>query len=154
MISRAWRRLPRLRELMRANDLARMYRTLAMLLNGGIPVVASLDIVRGLMPLHLLPALDRCRRAIAEGGPFSQSMADCGLSSVIADRYFRVGEQTGRLGEMVDRAAEYHDEEVARAADWVGRVVGPALMLLMGGVIGVVVVMLYLPIFQLADSVS
>ena len=148
------RQIPKAHELMRANDFARMYRTLAMLLNGGIPVVAALDVVRGLTPHHLLAAIDRCRRTIAEGGQFSQSMADCGLSSVLADRYFRVGEQTGRLGEMVDRAAEYHEEEVSRAADWIGRVVGPALMLLMGGVIGLVVVMLYMPIFQLADSVS
>ncbi len=151
---RAVRRVPRLRDLLTASDFARMYRTLAMLLNGGIPIVAALDIVRGLLPAHLQTAVERCRQAIAEGRPFSQSMAEHGLSTVLAERFFRVGEQTGRLGEMVDRAADFHEEEVARAADWFGRVVGPVLMLIMGGVIGVVVVMMYLPIFQLADSVG
>ena len=72
----------------------------------------------------------------------------------MAERFFRVGERTGRLAEMIDRAAEFHEEEVARAADWLGRVIGPVMMLVMGVVIGLVVVLMYMPIFQLTEMVQ
>lgn len=152
--SRLVRRLPQLREVLVAADLSRMYRTLALLLHGGIAMVPALQIVRGLLPAHMTTALDACRKAVSEGRPFSDCLREQGLSTVVADRFFRVGEQTGRLAEMIDRAAEFHEGEVARAADWAGRVVGPVLMLVMGVVIGLVVVLMYLPIFQLAEAIQ
>jgi general secretion pathway protein F len=65
----------------------------------------------------------------------------------------RVGERSGSMGEMMERAAAFHDEEMARWAEWVTRLLGPVLMLVMGLVIGTVVVLMYMPIFQLAESV-
>lgn len=148
------RRSSRLRGVFEAAALARMYRTLALLIHGGIPLVHALRTVRGLLPAELLPRLEGCERAISEGRSFSESMNAHQLSTVVADRFFRVGERTGRLAEMIDRAADFHEDEIARAADWAGRVVGPVLMLLMGGVIGLVVVLMYLPIFQLSDALQ
>ena len=81
-------------------------------------------------------------------------MAEQRLSTVVADRFFRVGEGSGKLAEMIDRAADFHEEEVARGADWLGRVVGPAMMLLMGTLIGLVVVLMYMPIFELAEAIQ
>jgi general secretion pathway protein F len=57
------------------------------------------------------------------------------------------------MGEMLERAAAFHDDERARWAEWVTRLLGPLLMLVMGLVIGTVVVLMYMPIFQLAESV-
>jgi general secretion pathway protein F len=148
------RKIPRLREVLVAADLARLYRTLALLLHGGIPMVTALDNVRGLLPDHLARRLDACRRSVAEGHSFSESMRDNALASAVADRFFRVGEGSGRLAEMVDRAADFHEEQVARGADRLGRVVGPLMMLAMGVVIGLVVVLMYLPIFELADAIQ
>lgn len=148
------RRSSRLRGVFDAAALARMYRTLALLVHGGIPLVHALGIVRGLLPAQLLARLDGCQRAVSEGRSFSDSMNAHQLSTVVADRFFRVGERTGRLAEMIDRAADFHEDEIARAADWAGRVIGPVLMLIMGGVIGVVVVLMYLPIFQLSDALQ
>jgi general secretion pathway protein F len=150
----ALHRVPRLRHLVAAADFSRLYRTLALLIHGGIPMVNSLDIVRGLLPLHLAARLDACRRSVSEGRSFSESMSSNGLSTAVADRFFRVGEGSGRLADMIDRAADFHEEEVARGADWLGRVVGPAMMLLMGSLIGFVVVMMYLPIFELAEAIQ
>lgn len=148
------RRSSRMRGIFDAAALARMYRTLALLIHGGIPLVHALRTVRGLLSAELLPRLEACERAISEGRSFSESMNTHQLSTVVADRFFRVGERTGRLAEMVDRAADFHEDEIARAADWAGRVVGPVLMLVMGGVIGLVVVLMYLPIFQLSDALQ
>jgi general secretion pathway protein F len=147
-------RLPRVRDVLAAAEFSRLYRTLALLIHGGIPMVASLQIVRGMLSVRLAPRLDVCRRLVSEGRSFSASMAEEGLSTVVADRFFRVGEGTGKLAEMIDRAADFHEEEVSRGADWLGRVIGPAMMLLMGILIGLVVVLMYMPIFELAEAVQ
>ena len=150
----ALHRVPRLRQVLEAADFSRVYRTLALLIHGGIPIVSSLEIVRGLLPPHLASRLDACRQSVSEGRSFSESMSANGLSTAVADRFFRVGESGGRMAEMVDRAADFHEEEVARGADWLGRVIGPAMMLMMGSLISFVVVMMYLPIFELAEAIQ
>ena len=151
---RGLRRIPRLDAILRAAEFSRLYRTLALLLHGGIPVASALEVARGMLPLHLARQLDSVRAAIREGRSFSDSMAVHGLSTAVADRLFRVGEGSGKLAEMVDRSADFHEEEVARGADRLGRVVGPFLMLLMGIVIGLVVVLMYMPIFSLAEAIQ
>jgi general secretion pathway protein F len=106
------------------------------------------------MPPQVAARLAACRRAVSEGRPFAASMESHGLATVVADRFFRVGERGGNLAQMIDRAADFHEDEVARGAEWLGRLVGPVMMLAMGTVIGVVVVLMYMPIFQLADVVQ
>jgi general secretion pathway protein F len=147
-------RIPRLREVLVAAEFSRLYRTLALLLHGGIPMVASLQVARGLLPVHLARRLDLAERAVSEGRSFSDSLREQGLSTAVADRFFRVGEGSGKLAEMIDRAADFHEEEVSRGADWLGRVIGPFLMLIMGLVIGLVVVLMYMPIFSLAEAIQ
>lgn len=147
-------RIPRLREVLTAAEFSRLYRTLALLVHGGIPMVAALEVTRGLLPGHLARQLDASRKAISEGRAFSASMQENGLSTPVADRFFRVGEGSGKLAEMIDRAADFHEEEVARGADLLGRVIGPFLMLIMGTVIGLVVVLMYMPIFSLAEAIQ
>jgi general secretion pathway protein F len=150
----ALQRIPSVRRILEAAQFARMYRTLALLVHGGIPLVSAMRIVRGLLSPEIAPRLDAALQAVSEGNSFSGAMRREGLATVIADRFMRVGEQTGRLGDMLDRAAEFHEDELGRLADRVGRVLGPVMMLLMGALIGFVVVMMYLPIFQLAEAVG
>jgi len=147
-------RVPRINAVIAAAEFSRLYRTLALLLHGGIPMVASLQVARGLLPSHLARRLDASQTAISEGRSFSEAMREQSLSTAVADRFFRVGEGTGKLAEMIDRAADFHEEEVARGADWLGRVIGPFLMLFMGVVIGLVVVLMYMPIFSLAEAIQ
>lgn len=148
------RAVPRAAALLRTAHLARLYRTLALLLNGGIAVADALELAGGVVPAAVGPRVAQARAHVREGRSFTDSLVGNGLATVVAERFFAVGEQTGRLAEMIDRAAEFHEEEVARAADWIARVVGPAMMLLMGVVIGTVVVLMYLPIFQISDALS
>jgi general secretion pathway protein F len=146
--------VPRIRELLTTAEMARLYRTLALLLSGGMPLVASLEMAAGVLPPATATRLKAARQRVSEGQQFADSLAAQGLTTLVAERFFRVGERTGRLAEMIDRAAEFHEEEVARAADWVGRVIGPLMMLVMGVVIGLVVVLMYMPIFQLTEMVQ
>jgi len=151
---RLLRHIPRVAPIIEAAEFSRLYRTLALLLHGGIPMVASLNVARGMLGAGLVARLDAARTAISEGRSFSDAMSAQGLSTPIADRFFRVGEGSGKLAEMIDRAADFHEEEVARGADLLGRVIGPFLMLVMGVVIGLVVVLMYMPIFSLAEAIQ
>jgi len=153
LIERLWR-MPGLGEQMRTYQLARLYRTLGMLLRAGIPVVRALDMVSGLLAAHLGVALERARRWMEEGKPISTAMTNAGLATPVATRLMRVGEESGRMGELMDRIARFHDEETSRFADTFLRVLEPLLMAILGVAVGLVVVLMYMPIFELAGSLQ
>ena len=135
-------------------QLARFFRTAGMLVRGGVPVVTALDMSRGLLQAHLRPALSATVARVREGQPLSQALDANGLSTPVIARMLRVGEKTGELGAMMERIAVFHDAETERAAEWLTRLFSPILMLAMGVIIGTVVVLMYLPIFQLAEQVK
>ncbi|MCP4635336.1 MAG: type II secretion system F family protein [Methyloversatilis sp.] len=147
-------RMPGIGSRMRVFRLARFFRTVGMLLRGGIPVVQSLELVRELLPLPMQQSLTRALLAIREGRAASDAFTDNGLSTAVASRMLRVGERAGNLGDMMERIAAFHDEEMTRWLDRATRLFGPLLMLVIGLAIGGVVVLMYLPIFQLAESLQ
>jgi len=76
-----------------------------------------------------------------------------GLTTAVAARMLRVGERSGNMGEMMERIADFFDEELARWVAVVTRLIEPILMVVIGLIIGVIVVLMYFPIFQLAGSI-
>lgn len=153
LIRQLWK-LPGAGEKMRIYQLARMYRTLGMLLRGGMPIISALGLVRDLLDPALRGQLGAATKQISDGGATSQAMVDHGLATPVATRMLRVGEQTGDLGSMMERIAAFYDEELARTAEVFTRTFEPALMVLIGIVIGSIVVLMYLPIFELASSIE
>ena len=149
----AWR-LPRVGERLHYFELARLYRTLGMLLRGGVPAVAAMGMVDGLLSPALRPGLAQTIAAVREGQGFAASLQAHGLATPIALRMLAVGERAGNLGEMLERAAEFHEEESARWLDLLTRLAGPLLMLVIAVAVGLILVMLYLPIFQVAESIQ
>ncbi|WP_041642543.1 type II secretion system F family protein [Azoarcus olearius] len=147
-------RLPLLGERLRVFQLARFYRTLGMLLSGGIPVVPALGMVAGLLTHGLRASLDGAIDRVREGRGFAWTLASAGLTTPVALRMLEVGERAGNLGEMLTRAAEFHEEDTARQVEWLTRLFGPLLMLFIGCAIGLIVVLMYLPIFQLAETLG
>jgi general secretion pathway protein F len=127
----AWlARVPAIGARMRVYHLARFYRTVGMLLRGGTPLVASL------------------------GASISTAMDENELATPVASRMLRVGEKSGDMAEMMERIAVFHDEELARWIEWFTRLFEPLLMALIGVVIGAIVVLMYLPVFELAGSLQ
>lgn len=149
----AWR-VPRLGERLRIFQITRFYRTVGMLLSGGIPVVTALDMAAGLLHPELRARLAAASASIREGKSISQAMEAAGLTSPVALRMLRVGEKSGRMGEMMEAVAAFHDEETSRFVDWFTRLFEPILMAVIGLIIGLIVVLLYLPIFELAGSLE
>lgn len=146
-------KIPAIGERIRIYQLARFYRSLGMLLRGGMPAVASLDLVVGLLPGALHQQLIAATQLIRQGTPMSQAMENSGLTSAVSARMLRVGERTGQMGEMMERIAMFYDNEISQWIDWFVKLFEPLLMAFIGLVIGFIVVVMYFPIFELAGSI-
>jgi general secretion pathway protein F len=146
--------LPAIGERLRIYQYARFYRTLGMLQRSGIPLAGALEIAASLLTDALRPAMREASRAVREGVAFSDAMRDNGLTTPIAYRLLRVGEHGGEMPEMLDRIASFHEEQLARWVEWFTRLFEPLLMAAIGVVIGLIVVFLYMPIFELAGSIQ
>lgn len=153
LLGMAWS-VPLLAARLRLLALARLYRTLSMLLAAGVPAVAALRTARGVIAPHLRASLDAATAGVEQGQRLSEALLAQGLTTPVSVRMVRVGERSGSVGEMFGEAAAFYDEELTRLTEVVTRLISPLLMLLMGGVIGTVVVLMYLPIFQLMESVQ
>ena len=148
------RALPVVGQHIRVYELARLYRTLAMLLRGGTPVVPALGLAASMLSGAMRKELALASRQIAQGQPISQALQKNGLTTPVGNRMLAVGERSGSMADMLGRIADYHDEETSRWVDWAARMLEPVLMALLGIVIGGIVILLYMPIFDLAGSVK
>ena len=147
-------RVPALGARMHLFQLARLYRTLGMLLSGGIPMVTAAGMAAGAMPAAVRASLDHATRALRQGLSISQAMQDSGLTTEVAATMLRVGERTGNMGEMMDNVAAFYEEDMTRWVDWFSRLFEPLLMTAIGLVVGAIVVLMYVPIFELASSLQ
>jgi len=153
-LSRAVMRLPAVGPRVQLYEISRLYLTLGMLLESGIPAVAGLRMSEGVVSRHVMGSLQRARRAIESGAPFADSFHDNHLTTSISFRMLRVGERSGKLGAMLIQASNFYDNDISRFIDRFTRAFEPIMMLLIGVIVGGIVVLLYLPIFDLATSLQ
>ena len=153
VIASLWH-LPLLGPKLHLLALAQFYRTSSMLLGAGVPAVTALRTAREVISARLQAPLDAAIDRVGRGERFSVALQLEGLTTPVSLRMIRVGERSGTLGPMLRNAAEFYDEELSRLTELVTRLVNPVLMLVMGLVIGSIVVLMYLPIFQLVEQVQ
>ena len=139
---------------MRVYQLARFYKTLGMLLRGGIPITQALEMVSDLLQAHFRPRVKIAAALIREGRPISTAMQSADLTTAVGSRMLRVGERTGLMGDMMERIGNFHDEEIGRWVEWTTKLIEPVLMAVIGTVIGGIIILMYLPIFELAGSIN
>jgi general secretion pathway protein F len=149
-LQRAWLIGP----LVRLFRHAQFYRTSAMLVQGGIPVLRAFEMSRRLLGDEDQHALDGARRQIAEGRPIGPALAQAQIADTVALRMLEVAQRTGRLADVLARIASFQEAALSRAIDLTARLVEPALMIFIGLVIGAIVVLMYMPIFDLATSLQ
>lgn len=149
----AWQ-APALGPRLRTVALARMYRCVGLLARAGVPVTSALRLAEDVLAAPLRPSLRAARAEVAAGQRLSDAWMRHGLTTPAALRMLRVGEGSGELASMLERAAAFHDEEIAQMSELVTRVINPVLMLVMGVVIGGIVVLMYLPIFTIMEQVQ
>lgn len=153
-VARLLGRLPGIGERARVYELSRLYLTLGMLSEGGITIVAAIDTVQAMVSPALAKSLRAARAAIESGRPLSDAFDANGLTTPISLRMLRVGERTGEMGTMLSRSAAFYDGEIGRWIERFTRTFEPLLMAAIGLVVGAIVVLLYMPIFDLAGDMS
>jgi general secretion pathway protein F len=153
-MARLLARVPGVGERIRIYELARLYLTLGMLAEGGITIVQAIATVQGMMSATLAASLVRARGMIESGLPLSEAFETCGLTTPVSLRMLRVGERSGNLGPMLSQSAAFYDGEIGRWIERFTRAFEPLLMAAIGIVVGTIVVLLYMPIFDLAGDMS
>jgi general secretion pathway protein F len=152
-LGRVIARIPTIRYQLQLYQLARLYRTVGMLLRGGLPLVTAFDMTAGLLAAGAQPRLAAATRAVREGRSLTESLTAHSLTTPVAERMLRVGERSGNMGEMMERVAEFYDAEMSRWVDVATRLIEPVMMTVIGLLIGGIVVLMYFPIFELAGSI-
>ncbi|HAT33813.1 MAG TPA: type II secretion system protein [Janthinobacterium sp.] len=147
-------KLPGIGERVRIYELSRLYLTLGMLSEGGIPIVQAIATVQGMVTPAVRLALRAARASVEAGLPLSSAFERHGLTTPISLRMLRVGERTGDMGPMLSQSAAFYDGEISRWIDRFTRTFEPLLMAAIGLVVGAIVVLLYMPIFDLAGDIS
>ena len=146
-------RIPGVREIVRAFGHSQFARSGAMLVRSGLPVLKAMAMCRELLVGADRQGLDLALASASAGAPLAAAMHEQNLVDMLGMRVLRVAEQTGALEPALERLADLHDRELERTLDRVGRLIEPLLMLGIGLVVGGIVVLMYLPIFQLAANI-
>lgn len=129
-------------------------RTLATVLSGGIPMLDALDMVaRSVTNRDLSTRLRKVQSRVREGMSLYLALEESGMMSQMTIRMVEVGEATGSLETMLDDISTFYEDEVNANLQRVTTLIEPVIMLLMGAVVGTVVLVMYLPIFELAGTV-
>ena len=147
--------LPWFGETIRKFATAQVARTLATLLGGGIPLVNAIEISgRSMSNRHLAKQLDDVRRRVQEGQSFAAALRERSTLPDVAMKMVEVGESTGALQEMLNSLADFYDEEIDTEVSRFITLVEPVLLVIMGVIIAVVVLALYMPLFELSSVVG
>ena len=144
--------LPGARQRVEILTLTRLYMTMGMLLEGGIPIIRAMQLSEAVLTTGKAAHLQAARHLVGQGGSLSSALENQNLSTPVSLRLLRVGEQTGQLGLMLSRTAAFYDTETTRWIEQFSKAFEPLLMAAIGVVIGLIVVLLYMPIFDLAGS--
>jgi len=134
---------------------AQLARTLATLLGGGIPLVNALEISgRAMTNRHMAGELAEVTRRVREGEGFAAGLRERGMLADVAVKMVEVGESTGALQEMLTSLAEFYDEEIETEVARFITLIEPVILVVMGAVIALVVLALYMPLFELSSVVQ
>lgn len=154
MRRRLLEKIPGFAKLAREFQHLQMYRTTAILTSRGITIHKALIYSMELLGPSDQQRLQAALEAMREGVAISSALSNSGLSDIVATSMLDVAERTGSLPEMLDRLADFYERSLQRNIDIVSRLIEPVMMIIFGIVIGGIVLMMYLPIFDLASSIS
>jgi type IV pilus assembly protein PilC len=148
-------KLPIFGSLLRKVAVARFTRTLGTMIASGVPILDGLEIVSktaGNMVVE--EALRDVRTAISEGKTIAEPLAESQVFPAMVVSMIAVGEETGAMENMLTKIADFYDDEVDAAVEALTAMLEPAMMVVLGGTVGSMLVAMYLPIFKIADTIG
>lgn len=147
-------RIPALRQQHQLSVLVRFYRTLGLLLQGGLPAPDALMLSREILPATHRQQVEQVIRDVAAGESLSRMLEAQQMTTPVASRLLQVGERSGELPAMCEQIAAFYDESLERAIETFSKIFEPILMMVVGSIVGLVVFLLYMPIFELAGGLQ
>jgi type IV pilus assembly protein PilC len=125
------------------------------LTNAGVPVIEALDITAESTKNEVIrEGVQMAKRGVFSGEPLSKLLAEITIFPSAFSQLVSVGEQTGNMGEMLETISTYYEEEFDSAVDKLSQSMEPIMIVFLGGVIGFILVAMYLPIFKMGQIVS
>jgi len=148
-------KLPLMGDLIRKASVARFSRTLGTLIASGVPILEGLIIVAKTSGNKVVEqAIMSARSSISEGKTVAEPLAKSGVFPSMVTQMIAVGEATGALDAMLAKIADFYDDEVDAAVEALTAAMEPAIMMILGPIIGFVVIAMYLPIFEMASAMG
>lgn len=153
VIDRGILKIPLAGKLLEKVGLSRVTRTLSTLLSGGVPMLESLKITSSTAGNVIIEKnIMEARKAVAEGTSLTDALRETGQFPFMLTQMAGVGEATGALDDMLTKLADFYDEEVEASVASLLSILEPILLIGVGGLIGTIVISMYLPIFQLMQQ--
>ncbi len=145
--------LPLFGPLIRMYAVTKFSRTLGILTGSGIQILYALKVMKPVPGNKVLErGIDEVRSRVEEGGALSRAMEETGVFPEMVVQMTATGEETGHLDEMLTRTAEFYEQRVAAQVDGLSSLVEPIAIVVLGGLVGVMLLALYLPIFSLGQA--
>lgn len=134
---------------------SRFTRTLGALIGSGVPIVQALEVLEDAVGNKVIGnAIAKARASIKEGQPIAPPLRETGVFEPMVTHMISVGEETGSLDDMLERMAVFYDREVKYAVEALTSALEPLLIILVGGLIGSIIVAIYLPIFSIINTIQ
>ena len=153
VLQRAMLRLPLFGELIQKSGVARFSRTMSTLLSSGVPMVDSLDICKNASDhVAFEDAISEMKKEIELGSTVATAMFRQKIFPKMATQMVSVGENTGSLDKMLEKIADFYEEEVQNVVQGMMKLIEPIMLVFLGGIVGGLLIAMYLPIFQMAGS--
>ncbi len=152
IIHKALLKIPKFGEIFEKSAMARFSRTMATLFTSGVPIERALEIsakVVGLIPIE--KAINQAKNDVLEGKTLWMSLDRTNMFSKMVVAMVKVGEESGQIDEMLNSIANFYEEEVDRLIEGIISLIEPMLIVVLGGIIGLILVALYLPIFKIGE---
>ncbi len=153
-IDRMALKLPIIGKILHESAISRFARTLALTFKAGVPLVEALDTVGGACgSVVYADAVKKVKEDVAVGYQLNLAMKQVNLFPHMVVQMIAIGEESGALDSMLFKVAEFYEEEVSNAVDSLASLLEPMIMVVIGGMVGSMVIGMYLPIFKLAGAV-
>jgi type IV pilus assembly protein PilC len=153
-MDRLFLKLPIFGEVIRKAAIARWCRTLATMFAAGVPLVESLDSVAGAAGNYVYyEATKRVQAEVSTGTALTAAMTNVGVFPSMVLQMCAIGEESGSLDAMLGKVADFFEQEVDEAVDSLSSLMEPMIMVVLGGLIGTIVVAMYLPIFKMGQAI-
>ena len=148
-------KLPLFGDLIQKSSIARFSRTFGSLTRSGVPIITCLEIVRDTSGNQVIAnAIDAAREEVQQGGMISVALLKKNVFPAMAIQMMSIGEETGQLDGMLMKVADFYEDEVEQAVKSMTSILEPVMIVVLGGMVGTILLAMYLPMFKVFEKMG